>query len=438
MIFKKYNLFLEAFQAKDKESVIDNIVSYIETKTNIQLFAYYETFHVKKQDLLLEGQLFLSLERLAIRINWIKSDRLEIHSIDLWEDFKFDTTPTSTLLLNGLSVIKSLPSVVSFITNQTLVTENTDIDKQIDDLRGKMSRARSQVKKDEYQEKISKLEIQKGQPETTETDTTNKVKGIIDTDPKMDVFKQIELNTRQVAKGKSNSLLIIGQSGLGKTQVVTSTLNDMKLFDENGYVKVSGDISTAGLYQILFVNRNQLLVFDDCDAVFDNVDSINILAAALDTYERRTISNIKRTYYDASRMTDQEMQERYDADNNKLPNKFIFTGRIIFVSNKKKDKFDPKFLSRTLTVNVALTKDEVVQRMKDIIQTMMTDKPLYKKMEAFDYLLSVVEKQKYYDGLNIRTLIHAVNIRCNEDNDELIVIDGKSYPAWKLLIKQSI
>lgn len=45
-----------------------------------------------------------------------------------------------------------------------------------------------------------------------------------------------------------------------------------------------------GLYMALFINRDKLIVFDDCDSVFGNIDSVNILKAALDSYDTRMVS----------------------------------------------------------------------------------------------------------------------------------------------------
>lgn len=434
MIHKKYTLFLESF----KDNYKSKVLQYIESKTSMKFYGYEETFHIQKEDISLEGSLFMSLEGTAIRLNWLTSDKNEIHSIDLWTSFEFDTNPNYTLNLNGNSILQVLPEVVSFITKQELIKENRDIEKELDEYKGKLSRARSQAKKDEYTNKISELEIELGQKETVTTDSSKLANEIFQLDPKMDVFKGIELATKQVAKGHSNSLLIIGQSGVGKTQTVLETLEGLGLKEDVHFFRASGDISAPGLYQTLFIHRNGLLVFDDCDGVFDTPEATNFLAAALDTYSKRVISNMKRTYYNSLGMSDEEMQNRFNDDNNKLPNKFLFTGKIIFVSNRKKESFDTKFLTRSITINVNLTRQELIDRMKEIVEKILPVKPLYKRMEAFDYLLSLIENKKAIDLLNIRSLVHSINVRCNDDNDEMVKVGSEYRPAWQMLIKQFI
>ena len=95
MIYKKYEMFLEAFKSSDKEKAIEKIISYLERNIGVQFYPYHEIFEIKKDDVILNGQLFLSLfENTAIRLNWLENDlRSEIHSIDLWNEFTFESNP---------------------------------------------------------------------------------------------------------------------------------------------------------------------------------------------------------------------------------------------------------------------------------------------------------------------------------------------------------
>ena len=56
------------------------------------------------------------------------------------------------------------------------------------------------------------------------------------------------------------------------------------------------------------------------------------------------------------------------------------------------------------------------------------------KEEALDYLIYITDNYPVKFDLNIRTLIHSINLRAG--NDQLMSIGGREEPVWKLLIKK--
>ena len=109
----------EAFLKEDKKRAIESIISYISKNSKIDLYEYDEIWHIQKGDIFLSGQLFISLRySKAIRFNWVDSDlKSQIHSIDIWNDFTFDTNPNFTLNIGQNSITKVLPQILSFIKN---------------------------------------------------------------------------------------------------------------------------------------------------------------------------------------------------------------------------------------------------------------------------------------------------------------------------------
>ena len=431
MIIKKYQKFFEAFLSKDKEKAINSIISYLKNNTNIDFYPYHELFNIQKDQVFLSGQLFLSTTYPeAIRINWIENDlRSEIHSIDIWTNFKFETNPKYTIDLNGTSVVKNLEEISNFIKNPNSIIKENVGDERLKELEDKFKRARSTEKKELIKTQISRLVASIAQDEKSKKDSDS----MSQDDLNLDVFRSIELYTKQVATGKSNSLIVSGQSGVGKTQTVKDTLKNLGLTPDVDFYTSTGTITTAGLYETLFRNRNKLILFDDCDAVFKEQDSVNILKGALDTYEIREISKIVKTHFDSTGMTDEQIEEEYNSSG-KLPNKFEFKGKIIFISNLPEDKFNDALLSRSLHVDVQLNKEELYDRMKEIMVKISPDVDDNVKKEALNYLIFVTNAYPVKFDLNIRTLIHSINLRCG--NDEEIKIGEKSEKVWKLLIKK--
>ena len=444
-----YSQFItEAFLNKTQEKAIDTILQYLKKKIGVDFYSYEEIWNIQKSDEFLKGQLFLTLSsNKAIRFNWIERDiSSEIHSIDLWTDFEFDSNPDFTLLLNGLSVVKALPHVVDFYKNPEIIVktskkdvvfedleiEDTDPRKRLEDERKKLSRLRSPEKIELQKRKIERIEAIVAQTENSsiESEKINQ----LDDEMKIDVFKSIELYTTQVARGKSNSLIISGDSGVGKTQTVKDTLTSLGMRKDDDYYFATGTATTAGLYELLFKNRNKLIVFDDCDSVLKDPESVNILKGALDTYDVREISKLsKGNTFDSSGLSDEEVDVQF-SETGKFPNKFDFTGQVIFISNLPENKFDKALLSRSLHVDVHLDRQELFERMKSIMTRISPDVDFEKKLEALEYLTFICNTYPTKFDLNIRTLIHSINLRAH--NEEMIKIGDKEEQVWKVLIKK--
>jgi len=213
------------------------------------------------------------------------------------------------------------------------------------------------------------------------------------------------------------------------TVEVTNILEETRV----EYESIKGDISTAGLYETLFLNNGKLTIFDDCDSVWKNTESINLLKAALDTKKEREISRIIKTHFDASGMKPADIMKKYK-ETNKLPKQFTFTGRCIFITNVKGEDMDPAVVSRSLHVDVNLTKDEVIERLRKILDKIFTNISHEIKEETLEFVSYLMEEFTSKFPLSIRTMIHALNIRVS--NDYPIQHGDGKVQAWMPLIKQ--
>ena len=431
----------ESFLHEDKKRAIDSIISYINKNSKIDLYEYEEIWHIQKKSLFLSGQLFISLKSSkAIRFNWKEGDIAStIHSIDLWTDFKFDTNPEYTLEIGSVNVVKVFAEILDFIKNtKTLVKEELDTQgghdprKELEEVLKRRSRLRSPASIEKHDRRVSELRAAIAYDEKSETES-EKINQL-DDDLKIDIFKSIELYTIQVARGKSNSLIVTGDAGIGKTQTVKDTLSSLGMVKDVHYYFATGTATTAGLYEVLFLNRSKLIVFDDCDDVFKDSDSVNMLKGALDTYEEREVSKLtKGNTFNSMGMDAQDIQQSYE-ETGKLPNKFGFLGQVIFISNLAESKFDKALLSRSLHIDVHLNKKELFDRMKEIMRKLSPDVDMTKKEEALEYLTHITNNYPTKFDMNIRTLIHSINLRAN--NEEMMSIGDQREYVWKLLIKK--
>lgn len=432
---RKFSSFVsEAFLNKDKEGAISRITGYVKSRTGLDFYPYDEIWHIQKKSVFLRGQLFVSLRNSkAIRLNWMEGVlSSEIHSIDLWEEFGFDRKPDFTLNTSTMSVAQFLPSVADFISNPKamLVESADDLKGKLADAESKLRRARTEKSRAAHKQAIERLTAQLADQEKADLESQK----VTQLDIKIDVFKSIELYTMQVARGRSNSLIVSGDAGVGKTRTVKDTLESMGMAKDINYYFATGTATTAGLYETLFLHRHKLIVFDDCDAVFKEADSVNILKGALDTYKVREISKLtKGNTFDSTGMDDADMQMEFETSK-KLPNKFEFDGQIIFISNLPEDKFDRALLSRALHVDVHLNKQELFDRMKEIMRKLCPDVDTETKEEALEYLMHITSSYPTKFDMNIRTLIHSINLRAH--NEGTITLGDREEPIWKLLIKK--
>lgn len=160
----------------------------------------------------------------------------------------------------------------------------------------------------------------------------------------------------------------------------------MKLLGPEGkkwkHIK-GGKVSPFGLYQHLFQWRdNKVIVFDDTDSVWGHEDTVNMLKSALDTYPTRKISwvsNMTKPVGSWDEKDKEDLNQQLDDIYNgidtetqigkdiKLPSEFLFTSRVIFISNLPPNKIDSAIRSRSLFMDINLKREDIVKRIKNIL-----------------------------------------------------------------------
>jgi len=206
-----------------------------------------------------------------------------------------------------------------------------------------------------------------------------------------------------VAQGTQASVVICGPGGLGKSHTVMSALKakgfqDITLADEGAvkarksYTVVKGYSTAKGLFRLLWENKDGVLVFDDCDSVLKDPVSLSLLKSALDSYSRRVIT------------------WRADFKDDDIPNSFLFTGRVVFISNMNTQQLDQAVVTRSLCVDLSMTTQQKVERMQHLLTRaeFMQDADAVHKRDAMELIAEVQDSVK---ELSLRTLIQCVKIR---------------------------
>lgn len=147
-------------------------------------------------------------------------------------------------------------------------------------------------------------------------------------------FEILQQMTRAVIGGDVRAMIVVGPPGVGKSYGVEFELEKSGLFDKLSgrkikYDVVKGAMTPIGLYTTLYQHSdaNNVLVFDDCDSVFQDELALNILKAALDSGKKR------RIHWNS----DSAMLRREG-----VPDVFDFKGGCIFITNLKFENIQSK------------------------------------------------------------------------------------------------
>ena len=219
---------------------------------------------------------------------------------------------------------------------------------------------------------------------------------VVETRDPETMFGNLERLTKMVGRGIQPSLVITGMAGVGKTHLVKETLKQMGLRESYDFEHFKGKATAAGLYMTLYANSDKIVVLDDCDSVFKDDDAVNILKAALDSYDTRQIS------YISTRPLKDEFGEP-------IPTRFEFTGKIIFISNINQSKLDEAIRSRSFVADISMNTDQMFLRMEQLMTTIESKIPMPAKQQALAIMKALHAK---YDGvdINLRSFIKAARI----------------------------
>jgi hypothetical protein len=229
----------------------------------------------------------------------------------------------------------------------------------------------------------------------------------------------LKTNVRLVAKGASNSLLAVGEGGLGKTWNTMEVLKDSGLTDirktlmdhevgtrvnmSKHYRFVKGTGSAKGLFRLLQENNGGLIILDDCDDLLKDKTAQNILKTALDTLNDRWIT----------------WQAEEPVGGTDLEREFEYTGRIIFLSNMAPETIQQALKTRALRADMTMNREEIVEYMERYMipnEAFLPDITLKVKTDALDHIKEIRDMIPI-KAFSARALIHACKLRMSGEED---------------------
>jgi hypothetical protein len=225
-------------------------------------------------------------------------------------------------------------------------------------------------------------------------------------------FSVMERMVDGMLKGVIRSLIVSGAPGIGKTYNLEQKIKKAHKEDGLEYSMIRGTVSAPGLYQALYQARdNGIVVIDDADSIFGDEQAFNILKAALDSTNERTIAWRKQSswVYDANG-DDDDTGDRF-------PNEFEFEGAVVFITNlnfremsDKGNRLSPHFgalLSRSMYLDLTLhSMRSRVLRIKDVFHNSMRKVLGLNEVQGNEILTYVLDNADRINELSLRTVKH--------------------------------
>ena len=224
-------------------------------------------------------------------------------------------------------------------------------------------------------------------------------------------FDMLEDMTRATKKGDVRAMIVSGPPGVGKSHGVEKVLGKHDLIatlSERAprYEVVKGAMSAIGLYCKLFkmADKDNVIVFDDCDSIFSDELSLNILKAALDSKKRRMI------HWNT---------DSFKLRNEGVPDSFEFKGSAIFITNIKFDNVKSAKMrdhlsaleSRCHYIDLAIDTDrEKLLRIKQITNDGMLDEYGLEEDVVQEILDFVDMNKKKLRELSLRTVLKVADL----------------------------
>jgi len=222
-------------------------------------------------------------------------------------------------------------------------------------------------------------------------------------------FSMLSEMTKAVKKGDVRAMIVSGPPGVGKSHGVEEVLDRYKIMEDMGGRKthevVKGAMSALGLYAKLYkmADEGNVIVFDDCDSIFSDELSLNILKAALDSKKNRKI--------------------HWNTDSHKLRNEgvpdcFTFKASAIFITNLKFDKVKGKLRehlealeSRCHYMDLTIdTEREKMLRIRQVIQDGMLSGYNLSDEVKLDIIDFVDVNKKRLRELSLRTVLKVADL----------------------------
>lgn len=249
------------------------------------------------------------------------------------------------------------------------------------------------------------IDAEQAQPQIRTEETDQEI-----VDRLRDRFQMLTDMAKAVKRGDVRSLIVSGPPGVGKSHGIEEVLDRYQVVETLGgskkYEVVKGAMSPIGLYCKLYkyADRDNVIVFDDCDSIFTDELALNILKAALDSKKKRMI------HWNT---------DSFKLRNEGVPSSFMFQGSAIFITNLKFENVKSKKIqehlkaleSRSHYIDLTIdTEREKMLRIKQIVADGMLDDYGFADGVADEIVEFCDVNRKRLRELSLRTVLKVADL----------------------------
>lgn len=335
-------------------------------------------------------------------------DGSKLFSIDFWE--KDSTEPDHTIYADGHSLESILKAIAqSGNANEALSTKESPLVLYVDDEDATETKTRlTVVSAPKEKEEISRQAVKPVR--TLKGGETNVIPSVSKNPAKQDpelkseydyqdpdtIFEDLRVYTNMVIDGTQPSMLVTGMPGVGKTYKITKEFEKAGMQKDVDFFHAKGKATAAGMYQTLWDQNGKLILFDDMDSIFKDDNAVNVLKGALDSGDEREVAWISA-------------RPLKTPEGEVIPQKFGFTGRIIFITNLAQKDLPDALKSRSFVIEVALSPEDMVSYIEGMFDKIMPYERVSTKRFALDAIKEAASNNPAVQ-INMRTFIKATKI----------------------------
>lgn len=466
----------EAYFSSEKiEDVLNLILSWVIKQTSIVFSFSFHFENIKQDDEVLWGIRFIGVDGSVFRINWgalPKTTSAMIYSVDFWDKDDLSPVPKYKVYVRDFNIVQILTLISSYIKsgveyssefynsyidadkyvakskNEDILVKNLKLDESLSDeeeseynflkskirlnpieipIQDKKRFAVLSLKKEGYQGQLENIfdfvEVGVEQSiEPQELETEEEFEKMVATNNIENKFKDLSFLVKTVANGIRPCFVATGTPGVGKSFTVAKTMSELGFVEGKDWLLVKGATTPFGMYQIFCTYpKDYIIVFDDCDSVFDDEDGLNLLKGALDTTPVRNIFWKSRNTFSTANLTQDEINAKMKEG--KYPDTVTITSGVMFLTNItqedliKKPKLKAIISRAGSPIDLTFSDEDIfgyIESLIDKIDIMGLDID-YKK-EVFKVMKDAYENKTLKTALNFRTFINMVKSKYSYDS----------------------